>query len=575
MADKTIGQLTPASSVGSSDLFVLEQAGVAKKLTAQILENWLVSYADGHGGIQSISKTGSAGTNPVVDTYTITYADTTTSTFTVTNGVKGEDGVQTYVWIKWASAQPTQDSDMGDIPDKFIGIYSGTASTAPTAYTSYTWYEYKGAKGDTGDPATITSATIMYQQGDSGNTAPSGTWYDNVPEIEQGKFLWTRIQITFNTGSPITAYSVTRYGIDGNGTVQTVNGIAPDGNGNVQLLTDKYLFLTDSYGTGSGGGVSTTPFCDIVADKLGLTLNTSYFKVARGGAAFGYNNGTASDPDTGVNFCDLANYAIANLTSDQKNEITHIVICGGINDWNYSNTYISTGVSNCKNLLKANFPNADIKFACVGSSIVPNIRFTYYGYKIEAIKSACGTNGITFGQCFYGLLLDKTNMLTDGNHPNQNGQNMLANSVYQYLTGGNNYPDFGWEAISTPFGSATVLFCGDKWVVYFGGAQQQMNFVTLSGTWTDYGAITSNRIVGTTSDYLSQISVICSIQISTTGEWTSCVPINIQFRKESNGETHLWARQIYIFDGANFKTFSNVRNIITGVTPGFIQVCRG
>ena len=54
MADKSVGELIAAQSVTPTDLFVLEQNGTAKKLTGQILENWLVSFADGHGGIHSI-----------------------------------------------------------------------------------------------------------------------------------------------------------------------------------------------------------------------------------------------------------------------------------------------------------------------------------------------------------------------------------------------------------------------------------------------------------------------------------------------------------------------------------------
>lgn len=150
MADKTIAELPAATSVGSGDLFVLEQSNAAKKLTGQILENWLVSFADGHGGIQSIAKTGSTGTNPVVDTYTITLADTTTFNFTVTNGLKGDTGAQTYVWVKWAAQNPTADNQMSNNPDEWIGIYIGLSSTAPAHYTDYTWYKYKGEQGDPG-----------------------------------------------------------------------------------------------------------------------------------------------------------------------------------------------------------------------------------------------------------------------------------------------------------------------------------------------------------------------------------------------------------------------------------------
>ena len=48
----------------------------------------VIQGADGRG-ITSISKT---GTNGLVDTYTITYTDATTSTFEVTNGKDGVDG---------------------------------------------------------------------------------------------------------------------------------------------------------------------------------------------------------------------------------------------------------------------------------------------------------------------------------------------------------------------------------------------------------------------------------------------------------------------------------------------------
>ena len=236
MADKAISQLNAATSVNSLDMFVLEQSGEAKKLTGQILENWLVSFADGHGGIQSISKTSTTGTNPVIDTYTIVYADETQSTFTVTNGIKGDTGAQTYVWIKYSENYPTADSDMSSSPDNWMGVYAGTASTAPAHYTDYVWFEIKGETGETGAAATITAATVGYQQSDSGAVVPEGSWTTTVPSPVAGKFLWTRIQIQFNTGSPITAYSVARYGIDGTGAVASVNSVSPDQYGNVQLV---------------------------------------------------------------------------------------------------------------------------------------------------------------------------------------------------------------------------------------------------------------------------------------------------------------------------------------------------
>ena len=285
MADKSVGELIAANSVTPTDLFVLEQNGTAKKLTGQILENWLVSFADGHGGIQSIVKLSTSGladtyritladttvydfvvtngrgisslqktgTSGLVDTYRFTYNDGTTGTFTVTNGQKGDKGDNAYVWVKYASQEPTTSSNsFGDLPDDWMGVYFGTASTAPTNWQQYKWYRIKGEKGDTGAPATLVSSSITYQVGDSGTIIPSGNWSNSVPAVTPGRYLWTRQVLQFNSGAPITSYSVSRFGIDGTGAVSTVSGVAPDENGNVPLDASSVKALSLSGGTMEG-----------------------------------------------------------------------------------------------------------------------------------------------------------------------------------------------------------------------------------------------------------------------------------------------------------------------------------
>lgn len=232
MADKQISDLVAASAVQTSDLFVLEQSGTAKKLTGQILENWLLSFGAGLGGIQSIAKTSTAG---LVDTYTITYSDASTSTFTVTNGAKGDTGDAWYIHIKYSSDLPTSDADMGNTPDNWIGLYSGTASTAPNHYTDYTWFQWKGDTGNTGAAATIVSQAVEYMASASGTVVPEGSWTTTVPTVAAGQFLWTRTKLTYNDGTVVTSYSVGFMGVNGAGAVSTVNNVSPDGNGNVAL----------------------------------------------------------------------------------------------------------------------------------------------------------------------------------------------------------------------------------------------------------------------------------------------------------------------------------------------------
>lgn len=207
MADRSIESLDAATVLTSGDLFLLSQSSQAKKTTwAKIIE-YLTKALDGHGGISSITYVSSSGK---VDTYRITYADSTVSTFSVTNGkeissitqywavsdsastvpatwyttrqtltetnrylwsymrytyndgthddtdpsvigVYGDTGDAWYVHIRYAAQQPTSDNQIKVSPDRWIGIYSGTSQTAPTTYTSYTWYQIKGEKGDTGN----------------------------------------------------------------------------------------------------------------------------------------------------------------------------------------------------------------------------------------------------------------------------------------------------------------------------------------------------------------------------------------------------------------------------------------
>lgn len=285
MADKAISELVAAEQITATDMFVLEQNNTAKKLSGQVLLNWLTAAANGHGSISSIEKYSSDG---LVDTYRITLADTTTfdfevtngkgitsiqqggtqglrtaykinyndgtaTSFTVTNGEKGDKGDAAYTWIKYASQEPTEDShSMSDIPDSWIGVYSGNSSTAPTDYTQYKWFLMKGDKGEPGDPAILESFKVEYQVSTSGTVIPSGSWSTSVPVVAQGKYLWTRTTTTFNSGSPVVAYSVSRMGLDGSGSVASVSGISPDSEGNVPLTAKDINALPTTGGTMTG-----------------------------------------------------------------------------------------------------------------------------------------------------------------------------------------------------------------------------------------------------------------------------------------------------------------------------------
>lgn len=166
MADRAITALTKASVLTDEDLFVLSQSNQAKSAEWQLIIRYLTTALDGHGGIQSIVKTGTSG---LVDTYTITMADQTTSTFTVTNG-------------------------------KAIESVSKTAAVSPSLTDTYTitfnddtTYTFTVENGKA-----ISSIKDYWAVSDSNTTVPT-VWYDSIRTMTTtNRYLWHYLKITFN-----------------------------------------------------------------------------------------------------------------------------------------------------------------------------------------------------------------------------------------------------------------------------------------------------------------------------------------------------------------------------------------
>ena len=270
MANKSIKELPKATQIQEDDALPMQQGSTTKQVTGMTLTLWLLGMADGHGGVKDFQKLSESG---LEKTYQFTMADTTKYTFTVTdgNGVadfqqsvsglvhtyklimdngqeytmtikdgeKGDKGDAAYLWYKFASEKPTSSSSsMGDEPDAWMGVYSGHEATAPTDPMDYTWVRVLGNTGRTGDPATLIRSTVEYQVGTSATVVPSGNWSESIPAVPQGSYLWSRTTIQFNTGGIIQILNKSRDGLDGLGSVVSVNNISPGENGNVELTAD-------------------------------------------------------------------------------------------------------------------------------------------------------------------------------------------------------------------------------------------------------------------------------------------------------------------------------------------------
>ena len=69
--------------------------------------------------------------------------------------------------------------------------------------------------GTNGTSVTITTKNVTYQLGDSGTTAPTGSWLVSVPNLEPTKYLWTKTYVKYSDNTENISYSVSYIARDG------------------------------------------------------------------------------------------------------------------------------------------------------------------------------------------------------------------------------------------------------------------------------------------------------------------------------------------------------------------------
>lgn len=132
MANKAISELPQALNVNNQDLFVLEQSGIAKKLTAEtfITEQGIIDALaealDGHGGIQSVTLASISGR---IRTYRITFSDGSATTFQVYDGTSIERISRT----SSSGLQDTYTIFMSDGTTTFFTVTNGADGTVSEA----------------------------------------------------------------------------------------------------------------------------------------------------------------------------------------------------------------------------------------------------------------------------------------------------------------------------------------------------------------------------------------------------------------------------------------------------------
>lgn len=184
------------------------------------------------------------------------------------------------------------------------------------------------------------------------------------------------------------------------------------------LKNRKILFVADSYGTGHG---LATPFTTIIINAL----NNGSRQVSVGGAGF-YQTPTF-----------LSNLQAANITSPET--YTDVVVCGGYNDGKTRISYsqITGAMNSFFSYVKQRFVNARLWLMPLGwCSDNPTIRYRLAYTTYSAYADGAAANDVIFVDSIQRVLHVYSRFSDDYVHPNQDGQNKIADYVRQALIGG-------------------------------------------------------------------------------------------------------------------------------------------
>ena len=184
------------------------------------------------------------------------------------------------------------------------------------------------------------------------------------------------------------------------------------------LKNRKILFVADSYGTGHG---LATPFTTLIINKL----NNGSRQVSVGGAGF-YQTPTF-----------LSNLQSANITSPET--YTDVVVCGGYNDGKSAISYsqITGAMNSFFSYVKQRFVNARLWLMPLGwCSDNPTIRYRLAYTTYSAYADGAAANDVIFVDSIQRVLHVYSRFSDDYVHPNQDGQNKIADYVRQALIGG-------------------------------------------------------------------------------------------------------------------------------------------
>lgn len=227
------------------------------------------------------------------------------------------------------------------------------------------------------------------------------------------------------------------------------------------------VIIADSYGEGYTPDGNVTGWCDKVASSMPYCT----FKIKYSGGA-GFSHVSAS---TGKKFIDLLNEAGSEMTEANRNNVSLVLIGGGMNDRDQTKADLKTAIDAFAARCRELYPYADITYGFIGWSSSSKVR-NQLRTECSNLRS-CRTSGMKIITSTAFTLHDYKYFSSDGIHPNNDGQDALAQTMAGVILGSE--PNITIEYNLYNFSSAEMASAADS------TNDEIKNYLSLRSTFSD------------------------------------------------------------------------------------------
>lgn len=269
--------------------------------------------------------------------------------------------------------------------------------------------------------------------------------------------------ITNETRDRKTADTKLQKNIDDNGTL--LSALRQEFNST--RTAKSVVIISDSYGEGytPDGNVTGWP------DKVASSMPYCTFKIKYSGGA-GFSHVSAS---TGKKFIDLLNEAGNEMTEANRNNVSLVLIGGGMNDRDQTKADLKTAIDAFATRCRELYPYADITYGFIGWSSSSSVR-NKLRTECSNLRS-CRTSGMKIITSTAFTLHDYKYFSSDGIHPNNDGQDALAQTMAGVILGSE--PNITIEYNLYNFSSAEMASTVDS------TNNEIKNYLSLRSTFSD------------------------------------------------------------------------------------------